>query len=106
MKLRGKYIKYLIKAFGVNFANGFFTNVPNLAIGSVPPLLISLPPETKSIVFFDTRTPSKVSTSASSMRNVLERMVKMVEDSDRTRIAAVSGASGPEVIAMTANCGR
>lgn len=40
------------------------------------------------------------------MRNVLERMVKMVEDSDRTRMAAVSGARGPEVIAMTAICGR
>lgn len=99
-------MKYLINAFGVNLAKGFFTNFPSLAIGSAPPLLISLPPETKSIVFFDTRTPSKVSTSASSIRNVFDKTVKMVEDSDRTRMAAVRGARGPEVIAMIAICGR
>ena len=72
---------------------------------SLPPL-ICLPSETRSVVFVETRTPSKVSTSASSMRKVLERIVKRVEDSDRTSRAAEMAARGPDVNAMTAIWGR
>lgn len=54
------------------------------------------------MVFLDTKTPSKVSTKASSIKKVFDKMVKMVEDSDKTSMAAVSGARGPEVIAMIA----
>lgn len=39
------------------------------------------------------------------MRNVLDKMVKMVEDSDKTRMAAVRGARGPDDNSITANCG-
>ena len=105
MKLRGRYIKYRMMAFGVNFANGFFNSFPSRAIGS-PPALICLPSETRFVHSFESRVPSKVSIRASSMRNVFEMRLIIVELSLSVRSAAEKAATGPEVKAMMAACGR
>ena len=105
IKFKGKYIKYLIKAVGVNFINGCLTSFPSFAMGLLP-ALICLPLETRSVVFFETKTPSKVSVRAPSIKKVLLRMVKIVELSLRTRSAALIAARGPLVKAMTAVCGK
>lgn len=94
-----------MRAFGVNLTKGFFSSFPNLAIGS-PPALICLPSDTKSVVFFDSRAPSKVSVRASSMRKVLLRMVIRVELSLRTSKAPLMAARGPLVKAIMAAWGR
>ena len=44
--------------------------------------------------------------SASSMRKVLLRTVKRVDDSESTRKAALTAARGPDVKAMMAIWGR
>ena len=94
MKFKGKYIIYRIRALGANLANGFLINFPSFAIGS-DPAFICLPLDTRSVVFFDRRTPSKVSTKASSIKNVLLRIVNKVELSLRTSSAALMAAKGP-----------
>ncbi len=91
-------------ALGVNLARGDLTSVPNFAIGS-PPALTCRPSDTRSVVFLDNSTPSKVSTRASSIRKVLLNIVNRVELSLRTSKAAVIAASGPLVKAMTAAWG-
>ena len=98
-------MRYRIIAVGVNFMKGFLTSLPSFAIGSLPDL-ICLPSDTKSVVFLDRSTPSNVSVSASSTRNVLLRSVKRVELSLRTSKAALTAAKGPLVKAMTAIWGR
>ena len=107
IKFKGKYITYLIKAAGVNFSNGLLTNFPNLAIGSLKfPLLTSRPSASMPVWCLATRTPSNVSTRASWMRKVRERMLIRVEDSERTRRMVVNAASGPFTNTRTASCGR
>ena len=58
------------------------------------------------MVFLETSTPSNVSVRASSIRKVLLRIVKRVEDSDKTSKAPLTAAKGPDVKAMTATWGR
>ena len=76
-------------------AKGFLISLPSLAIESPVPDLIWRPELRRSVVFFDSRVPSKVSTRASSTRNVLDRTVNRVDDSERVRSAAETAASGP-----------
>ena len=71
-----------------------------------PPALICRPSETKLVHSRDSSVPSNVSTSESSRRKVRERMLINVELSLNVRRAAVRAATGPEVKAMTAACGR
>ena len=92
-------------ASGANLANGFFINLPSLAMGS-PPDFICLPSDTRFVQSRESRVPSNVSISASSIRKVLESRLMMVELSLRVRNAAVTAATGPEVKAITAACGR
>jgi hypothetical protein len=54
-------------AFGVNLLNGFFINLPSLAIES-PDDVICLPSETRFVQSRDSRVASKVSIRAYSMR--------------------------------------
>lgn len=86
-------------------ASGDLTSLPSFAIGS-PPALSCRPSDTRSVVFLDNSTPSKVSTRASSIKKFLLRIVNRVELSLSTSKAAVIAASGPLVKAMTAAWGR
>lgn len=92
-------------ALGLNFANGVLSNFPSFAIESFPPL-ICLPSDTKLVHSFERRVPSKVSTRASSRKKVRDRRLTSVELSLNVRNAADTAATGPEVNAMIAICGR
>lgn len=92
-------------ALGVNLANGFLINFPSFAIESDPPF-ICLPSDTKFVQSFESRVPSKVSTRASSRKKVRDNRLTSVELSLRVSNAADTAATGPEVNAITAICGR
>jgi hypothetical protein len=92
-------------ADGVNLASGLAISFPSRAIGS-PPDLTCLPSDTRSVHSRETRVPSKVSTRASWMRNVLEMRLMMVELSLRVSKAAEIAARGPLVKAMIAAWGK
>ncbi len=94
-----------MRALGVHFAKGFLTNFPSRAILS-PPALTCLPSSTKLVQSFDSSVPSNVSTSASSIKNVLNIKFVIVELSLSVSSADDIAATGPDVNAMTAAWGR
>lgn len=55
MKLRGRYMKYLIIAEGVNLAKGFFASLPRRAMESEPPEVMERPSFTISVWFLEMR---------------------------------------------------
>lgn len=71
-----------------------------------PPALTCLPSETKFVHSLESNVPSNVSINASSIRNVRERRLMMVELSLSVRRAAENAATGPEVNDIIAACGR
>lgn len=104
MKLRGRYSRYRMIALGVNLAKGFLANLPSRAIVS-PPVLICRPSLTRFVQSCFRSVPSNVSTSASSMKNVRDSKLTIVELSLSVSRAADIAAAGPEVNAMMAICG-
>jgi hypothetical protein len=107
IKFKGRYITYLIKAFGVNFSKGDFISLPNFAMGSLKfPDLSWRPSERIAVCLLTTKTPSNVSTKASWIRKVLESSVISVELSLRVRRIVVKAARGPLTKTSTASCGR
>ena len=92
-------------AFGVNLLNGFLTNLPSLATES-PADVTCLPSETRFVQSRDSRVASKVSIRAYSIRKVLDNILMIVELSLSVSSAAVTAATGPEVKAIIAACGR
>jgi hypothetical protein len=107
IKFKGRYITYLINAFGVNFSKGDFMSLPNFAIGSLKLPDFSWRPSARTAVcLLATRTPSNVSSKASCIRNVLERRVIKVELSLSVRRMVVKAARGPLTKTSTASCGR
>jgi hypothetical protein len=66
MKFNGRYMTYLIKAFGVNFTKGDLMIFPNFAIGSLKfPDFKRRPSANTAVCLLATKTPSNVSTKAS-----------------------------------------
>ena len=98
---------YLIKAFGVNFSNGDLMSLPSLAMGSLKfPDLSWRPSDKMAVCLLATKTPSKVSTKASWIKNVLESSVMSVELSDSVNSTVETAARGPLTKTSTASCGR
>jgi len=90
-----------MRALGENLANGDLASLPSREIES-PPDLICLPPDTRFVHSLDSSVPSKVSTSASAMKNVLDSKLTRVELSLKVSKAADTAAIGPDVKAMSA----
>ncbi len=94
IKLSGRYMRYRIMAFGVNFEKGFFIILPSLDIGSLPDFSC-LPSLTMPVAFWETRVPSNVSSKASCNKKLREIKFTMAELSFRISRTVVNTASGP-----------